>query len=168
MVHFRQAASGRTTPCSLRSPPPRLGGPLTFRLVRAFQTRLCTAPYILAAAPAAAPSRTPHPAPRNLEADSGGAYRSEANSRIPQLTHTIKLIIASVKSVTSGRTTPCSLRSPPPRLGGPLTFRLVRAFQTRLCTTPIYTRCRTSGSTFTNHESRTTKSRKCAYRGSPR
>ena len=165
MVHFRQAAvSGRTTPCSLRSPPPRLGGPLTFRLVRAFQTRLCTAPYILAAAPAAAPSRTPHPAPRNLEADSGGAYRSEANSRIPQLTHTIKLIIASV----SGRTTPCSLRSPPPRLGGPLTFRLVRAFQTRLCTTPIYTRCRTSGSTFTNHESRTTKSRKCAYRGSPR
>ena len=119
--------SGRTTPCSLRSPPPRLvGGPLTFRLVRAFQTRLCTAPYILAAAPAAAPSRTPHPAPRNLEADSGGAYRSEANSRIPQLTHTIKLIIASVKSVTqgcdgsfstgSGRTTPCSLRSPPPRL----------------------------------------------------
>ena len=129
MVHFRQAAVEQPPARYARRPPgspPRLGGPLTFRLVRAFQTRLCTAPYILAAAPAAAPSRTPHPAPRNLEADSGGAYRSEANSRIPQLTHTIKLIIASVKSVTqgcdgsfstgSGRTTPCSLRSPPPRL----------------------------------------------------
>ena len=112
MVHFRQAAVEQPPARYARRPPG--------------STRLCTAPYILAAAPAAAPSRTPHPAPRNLEADSGGAYRSEANSRIPQLTHTIKLIIASVKSVTqgcdgsfstgSGRTTPCSLRSPPPRL----------------------------------------------------
>ena len=43
-------------------------------------------------------------------------------------------------STCSGRTTPCSLRSPPPRLGGPETFRPERAFQTRLCKIPINNR----------------------------
>ena len=50
------------------------------------------------AASAANPSRTPHPAPRNLEIFSNGACRGEADSRIPyetqplgncQLTHSI-------------------------------------------------------------------------------
>ena len=97
--------SGRTTPCSLRSPPPRLG---IF-----FQIRLCKIPISIRR-----PSGRHLPAIRN----------PQSAIRLPQLTHTIKLIITSVKSVTqgcdgsfstgSGRTTPCSLRSPPPRLAG--------------------------------------------------
>ena len=100
----------------------------------------------------AAPSRTPHPAPRNLEIGISVACRDEANSRKPQLTQAPVFAYITRKScVTHGTFSVISDeyggRAPFTRFAGASPVGGRRAFRHgqlcskfRLCKVPIYTR----------------------------